>query len=197
MAERSPRDPAGTLIVVLGPSGSGKDTIIDFARETLRGRSDVLFVRRVVTRDAAVQAEDHDTLDEAAFLAAEQAGAFAFTWKAHGLSYGLPSSMDGHLALGGIAIANGSRATLPDLRRRYPTLVPVTLAVAPDVLAARIAARGRESEAEIAARLQRAERFALDTPDLTIIDNNGAPEIAGRAFVRLIEQVSARNHAIA
>ncbi|GLQ37325.1 ribose 1,5-bisphosphate phosphokinase PhnN [Rhizobium albus] len=197
MAERPAREHAGTLIVVLGPSGSGKDTIIDFAREALGARDDVLFVRRVVTRDAAVQAEDHDTLDEDAFLAADKAGAFAFTWQAHGLRYGLPRSMDAHLASGGIAIANGSRATLPDLRRRYPTLVPVTLAVAADVLAARIAARGRESEAEIAARLQRAERFALDTPDLTIIDNNGAPEIAGRAFVRLIEQVSARNHAIA
>ena len=177
----------GTLIVVLGPSGSGKDTVIDYARTALGERAEVMFVRRVVTRDAAAAAEDHDTLTEAEFAAQERAGAFAFTWNAHGLSYGWPRALDAHLQAGGVAIANGSRATLKRLEQKYRGLLPVALSVRADILAGRIAARGRESAAEITARLERGERFTVDAPGVVTIDNNGRPEAAGRAFLVCVE----------
>ncbi len=56
----------GRLILVVGPSGAGKDTIIDGAKEACAGNPAIVFPRRVVTR-AVSATEDHDTLDDAAF----------------------------------------------------------------------------------------------------------------------------------
>lgn len=41
----------GRLVLVVGPSGAGKDTVLTLARDACRGT--VLFPRRVVTRPAS------------------------------------------------------------------------------------------------------------------------------------------------
>src|SRR5688500_15089949 len=77
----------GVFVAVVGPSGAGKDTIIDYARMVLKDEPGFHFVRRVVTRPSSVDAEDHDTLSEAEFSKALQSGAFSHQWEAHGLCY--------------------------------------------------------------------------------------------------------------
>jgi ribose 1,5-bisphosphokinase len=175
----------GTLILVVGPSGAGKDSVIDFARGKLADDARVMFVRRVVTRDAQAGAEDHASLDPAAFEQAKATGAFAFTWEAHGLNYGLPQAMNDHLAKGGVAIANGSRATLPALRELYPTLVVVLITVSRATLAQRLAARGRETPEEIEARLERAELYC-DVGEHVEIGNDGPLDEAGGRLVEVV-----------
>lgn len=182
---------SGRLIVVVGPSGAGKDTLIDHARLALGDDPRVMFVRRVVTRRADESSEDHDTMSDADFATAEKAGAFAYTWRAHGLCYGLPAALSSHLADGGVAVANGSRAALPGLKKRFPELVTVLLTVRPDILAHRLAARGRESAVEIEARLRRAKDHAIDDADCIAIANDGAVEEAGGRLVELIRRLSA------
>ena len=78
----------GGFVLVVGPSGAGKDTVIAGARAALEGEPRLLFPRRVVTRLAS-EWEAHDSLDEAGFRRAEAAGAFAQSWRAHGLCYGI------------------------------------------------------------------------------------------------------------
>ena len=174
---------AGVFVVVVGPSGSGKDTLIEWLRARLGARPDVLFVRRTVTRDADASLEDHDSLTREAFARAEAAGAFAVTWDAHGLRYGLPIALADHVAGGGIAIANGSRGTIPLLRQRFSGLVVINLAVEREILAARLAARGRESAEEIAERLARANGDWDLGEDAVTIDNSGAIDAAGEAVL--------------
>lgn len=176
----------GAFVAVMGPSGSGKDTLIAHAR----GRVDpqrTFFVRRIVTRAADSAAEDHDTMNCEAFAAAEAEGAFALCWKAHGLDYGLPAGVDAAIRDGRAVVANVSRAVLPLLRQRYRHVVPVHVFADPDILAARIARRGRESGEAIAARVSRNPGISLAGNDIVRIDNGGELTLAVDRFVAAIE----------
>jgi len=181
----------GTLVAVVGPSGAGKDTLIDYARRQLAGEPAVLFVRRVVTRPALASAEDHDSLPPAGFAAARAAGAFAVTWEAHGLHYAIPVAAHRHVAAGGVAVINGSRAALAEIRSAFGSVLTVSVTCRPEVLAARLAARGREDVAEQERRRARAAILPGDGPEAVEIDNSGEVAVAGDALVALIRRVAA------
>lgn len=176
----------GAFVAVMGPSGSGKDTLIAHARDRVDSER-TFFVRRIVTRAADSAAEDHDTMSCEAFAAAEAEGAFALCWKAHGLDYGLPANVDAAIRDGRAVVANVSRAVLPLLRRRYRHVVPVHVFADPDILAARIARRGRESGEAIAARISRDPGISLAGDDIVRIDNGGELAAAVGRFVAAIE----------
>ena len=176
----------GAFVAVMGPSGSGKDTLIAHARDRLDSER-TFFVRRIVTRAADSAAEDHDTMSCEAFAAAEVEGAFALCWKAHDLDYGLPASVDAAIRDGRAVVANVSRAVLPLLRQRYRHVVPVHVFADPDILAARIARRGRESGEAIAARIARDPGISLAGDDIVRIDNGGDLAAAVERFVAAIQ----------
>tara|TARA_R110002124_G_scaffold27594_1_gene98295 strand:- start:5151 stop:5714 length:564 start_codon:yes stop_codon:yes gene_type:complete len=179
----------GTFVAVVGPSGVGKDSLIGFARERLEASGMIHVVRRVVTRQADGGSEDHDSMDEASFAQAERDGAFALTWEAHGLRYGLPVSLEDDLQAGRVVIANLSRAMIPALIQRYPDAVVVAISADRDVIEQRLAGRGRETAASIQQRIDR--RVADRLPASTVrIDNSGALEVAGEQFVQLLEDLT-------
>lgn len=181
----------GPLIVVLGPSGSGKDTLISYARNKLGDRTDVLFVRRAITRPADAGSEDHVAMTEAEFDAAIDEGQFSLTWTANGLRYGLPRAIETHLGEGRAAVVNGSRGAWTVIQQVFPSAVAVEIRVDPAILAQRLQSRGRESAHEIEARLARAAaldaRFEADF----VIDNSGPPQTAGSALVAYMTQAIA------
>ena len=108
----------GVFVAIVGPSGAGKDSLIRGLGERLTGRDGVVIARRVVTRPSDDH-EDHDTMDEAAFEDAEEAGRFALSWSAHGLGYGVPVEIDAAIEEGKIVVCNVSRAAVAAVRRRY------------------------------------------------------------------------------
>lgn len=174
----------GCFIAVVGPSGAGKDTILDAARETLKDDPRFYFVRRIITRPSMADTEDHDSLDEAAFVEAMEKGAFALSWQAHGLHYALPQLVNEKIAEGTIVIANVSRRVLDDIRKSYPCYRAVMITAHPDILAKRLAARGRETSQEISARLEREVCFDNKAPDVIKIDNSNDVATAIEAFIR-------------
>lgn len=180
----------GMFLAVVGPSGAGKDSLIALAQRRLGGDPRYLFVRRVVTRPATAAAEDHDTLDEDAFEAARTAGRFCVTWEAHGLRYGLPAGALDHVRGGGKAVANCSRAALPSICAAFPAVTVLAVTAPPEVLAARLAGRGRESADDVARRLARKVDDFPQAANVIVIDNGGALEIAGARFVEAIEGVA-------
>jgi len=182
---------SGPLVVVLGPSGAGKDTLITHAAAALGSRSHILFVRRSVTRPAQTGAEDHDSLSEEGFDAAMEDGRFCFSWAANGLRYGLPHAMTLHLAEGGVAVVNGSRAAFPALRAVFPGAIAVEVTARRDILKARLLSRGRESEADIEARLDRADRFAMEGSAALVIDNSGEVGISVQKLARFLDHLVA------
>ncbi|WP_353182018.1 phosphonate metabolism protein/1,5-bisphosphokinase (PRPP-forming) PhnN [Bosea sp. (in: a-proteobacteria)] len=174
-----PASAAGVLVLVVGPSGAGKDTLMDAARAGLAGDPRFRFARRLITRPAMAGAEDHDSCDETAFWQAEARGELALSWRAHGLSYGIPAAELGGIAAGAVVIVNVSRGAIAVAERLAERVIVLNITAPVAVLAQRLAARGRESEADIAARLGReaaltAERAAI----VTIMNDRSIAEAA-------------------
>lgn len=192
---------AGRLIYLIGPSGSGKDSLLDAAREPLAARG-CRIVRRVITRSAEAKGEAAQAVSVEQFAHMQEQGAFALSWSANGLHYGIPREIDLWLAEGHDVLINGSRGHLPQARERYPDLLVVLLSVDQVVLRERLLARGRESAQEIEARLSRNAQFADDllaaagtanASSILLLDNSGALE---QTVARLLQRLD-RAHACA
>ncbi len=171
--------------MVVGPSGAGKDTVIDAARRALAAEPRFHFPRRVITRPADAGSEDHEPATEAEFAAR----AFALQWQAHGLRYGIPAAIADELARDRVVVANVSRTVLAEAARRFPArVILVTAPVA--VLAGRLAARGREAAAAIAARLAREVAPPSGLPVETVL-NDATPEIGAARFLAALSRAAA------
>lgn len=176
----------GAFVAVVGPSGAGKDTLLNYARHKLAADETVFFVRRVITRPADGATEDHIPAEPPDFDAAVRAGEFAFSWQAHGLSYGLPITIDDRIRAGQTAVCNGSRAALAGLQARYANFAVISIMARPEILADRLAARGRESREQVLARLDRIASFNAADYGALQIDNSDDMATAGDALVAAI-----------
>lgn len=180
-----PRFP-GRLFYLIGPSGAGKDSMIQHARQRC-GSAPVHFAHRYITRPATAGGEHHVALSPAEFARLREAGAFALHWSGNGLEYGIGIEIETWLAAGLNVVVNGSRAYLGEAAQRFPELCPVLVEVAEEVLAERLMARGRETPAKIRARIDR--NRALPPPDhsaLVVIRNDGELAAAGEALLDLL-----------
>lgn len=186
MSIRPETDGSG-LFYVMGPSGSGKDSLLRALRERLKPADPVIIAHRYITRAAdANEASVALTADE--FTHRVDLGCLAMHWQSHGLHYGIGVEIEQWLAQGLKVIVNGSREYLADAATRYPKLCAVHVRVKPEVLAVRLRNRGRETEAAIARRLERATQpFAVPQGcKLVEIDNSGALEDSAREFAALV-----------
>ncbi len=174
------------LILVVGPSGVGKDTLMDGARLALADDSEVVFVRRDITRPAEAGGEDHQPISEAEFLRREQAGDYTLSWRAHGLCYGVPADILQDLAMGRRVVANVSRGVIDEARRRLGAVRIVSVSADPDQLAERLRQRGRESEIEIADRIARAQAYAIAGRDVVELRNDSDRESGIAALIAAI-----------
>ncbi|PWJ21890.1 phosphonate metabolism protein/1,5-bisphosphokinase (PRPP-forming) PhnN [Jannaschia seohaensis] len=159
-------------LAVVGPSGVGKDSLI--AGLAARGPR-LRPLRRVVTRPAD-ETEPFLSVDPACFARMEAAGAFVLSWDAHGLRYGVPRAEVAALGPGQTGLVNLSRGVLDRAAAVLPGLAVLSVTAPADVLARRLAGRGREKAADIAARLARpAPPIPAGLPVLEL-DNGGALE---------------------
>lgn len=174
----------GRLVLVVGPSGAGKDTLIDLARASCRG-PDIVFVRRAVTRSGS-DAEDNEQFSVAAFEEAMTQGAFTLHWQAHGHRYGVPRSIEADIEAGRTVVANVSRTMIAQARQMYRNVVVVMITAPPDVLAARLALRARDSDGDVRDRLRRTVDDAAIVADITILNVDQAASHA-QELVRVID----------
>lgn len=173
----------GRLIAVVGPSGVGKDSVMEALCAACPG---LLPVRRVITRAPGAGGEDCEAVSVEAFEARRAAGAFCLHWEAHGLRYGIPQDTLAQVQAGQDRLANLSRAVLPEAQAVFPRLTVLHLTARPETLAARLSGRNRETPEEIARRLARAP-FALPegVPVVTVSNDGPLPETVARALQAL------------
>lgn len=175
----------GRLVLVVGPSGAGKDSLIRAARDAFAGDEHYVFPRRYVTRPPSAD-EDSIGLTEGAFAALDEGGGFAVRWSAHGLSYGLPRAIDDDIAEGRAVICNVSRSVVDGLRARYANTLVVEVTAPAAVLAARLVARGRASDGSLDRRRDRNAMFGSDFRPDTTVQNADVLSVAAAAFVETI-----------
>jgi ribose 1,5-bisphosphokinase len=174
----------GRLVLVVGPSGAGKDTLLNLARALCADDAGIVFPRRVVTREASLS-EDNEYSSSDAFRQALARGDFALHWEAHGHGYGVPRALERDIRAGRTVAVNVSRTIIEAARRAYANTVVVLVTAPPDVLAERLAMRARDSDGRIEARLGRTVEDAA--PDVTIV-NIGDAEAHARRLTHAIRR---------
>jgi ribose 1,5-bisphosphokinase len=174
----------GRLILVVGPSGAGKDTLLNLARASCADDPGIVFARRVVTREASTF-ENNEQVGVEDFREAQAKGAYAMHWEAHGHCYGLPRAIDDDIRAGRTVIANVSRTVTGAMRNAYEQVVVVSITAPPHVLAERLAMRSRSSDGQLEHRLGRKVDEASAAPDFTIL-NVCSAEYHARQFMRII-----------
>jgi ribose 1,5-bisphosphokinase len=181
------------LIYMVGASGSGKDSVMRYARERLARNPAVVFAHRYITRSPDAGGENHVALSAEEFASRRRANLFALDWESHGNAYGIGIEINQWLAKGVTVVINGSREYLPVAQKRYPELLPVSIEVAPEVLRARLQARGREDATAIEARLRRNSSLQTRPQAGTTIRNDGELAEAGETLVELIMRQAKEN----
>ena len=180
---------SGHLVLVVGPSGAGKDSVMMGTREILNGDGSVIFPRRFVTRLSNPDAEDHVSMTEMEFALAVAEGAFALWWRAHGNSYGIGSFIESHLESGATVVVTCSRASVSDACERFANVTVAEITAPEDVLVARIVARGRETAEQARSRVQR--KVPPYPPGVRVerIVNDGALADAVEKFCALLRSL--------
>ena len=172
----------GTLYLVVGPSGAGKDTLIAAARQVLADDPGWVFPQRVIDRPGSDDTERHVPVS----TARQSDGAFALSWRAHGHHYGIPTSAIDALATGRNVVVNVSRAVIADAAAQFPPVHVIEIAAPENVRATRLAARQRELATDQQQRLARPDPAVPHGPPRTVVLNDGALDEAINLFLRAL-----------
>jgi phosphonate metabolism protein PhnN/1,5-bisphosphokinase (PRPP-forming) len=187
---RNDRIGPGAVVLVVGPSGAGKDALIAGARAALAGDGRFIFADRHVSRPAHA-AEVHVSLTDAAFADAAVRREYALTWTAHGLNYGIPATIDDHIRSGRTVVFNASRAIVAEARRRYAHPRIALIECPAEIRAARVALRAREQPPQLRERLTRTvEGFDEAWVDVRI-DNSCALQLGIERFLAALHKIAA------
>ena len=181
------------LFYVIGASGSGKDSLIQYARTHIPENHQTVFAHRYITRPAEAGGENHIALDEKEFFTRQNMGCFAMAWYSHETHYGIGIEINQWLGKGLNVVMNGSRGYLKYAAQQYREIKPILISVRPEVLRQRLELRGRETSEQIDRRLVQACKLETQVshPQLIKVENNGLLESAGKSLISAIHS----NHA--
>jgi ribose 1,5-bisphosphokinase len=179
----------GPLVYVMGPSGAGKDSVMNRARALLAADLPVFFAHRYITRPADSGGENHVALTHEEFALRRAHGLFAFDWQAHGNRYGIGCEIDGWRRSGLTVVVSGSREHFLAADGLDADTHPVLITAPVTRLAERLATRGREDSGAATERLGRGAAYEIADRRLITIVNDGALEAAAQAFVSLLARL--------
>ena len=181
----------GQLFYVMGASGAGKDSLIQYARQHLGKSKSVKFAKRYITRPPNTEGDvNHHSIGPAEFDRRLGKGHFAMHWMRHGCQYGISREIDIWLDEGKGVVINGSRQYYSQARKDYPGLHAILIQADHDLLRERLLTRGRDSPENIEKRMQWAEdliNFENQDETFSIINNNGPLRIAGEKFLAILQ----------
>ena len=198
----------GWFVAIVGPSGAGKDTIINAVHQALKNNPEFLFVRRTITRKAGINSFDgHDetsqnignednigvTLEK--FFELSEKASFSLQWFAHGIHYALPIGIVDEVRKGKIVIANVSRAELEHAKELFGKVFVIEINAPIGILKERLISRKREKITDIEERLERAN-IPVHLPKgakYCYIDNSGNITSAVDKVLSILQKLSSEN----
>lgn len=181
------------LIFIIGPSGAGKDSLLNSLRQDVAAMTDaatpppLYFAKRTITRSHDQSNEDHEIVDASNFELLVKSEAFDMHWFANGLHYGVRHQELAPMSEGTWVMVNGSRGYLEEAKQRFPGLTVLFITAPVEVLRARLLSRGRENEQAIEARLSRLQDFTLEPQDLCV-SNGGSLADSVATLKNLLQQ---------
>ncbi len=186
-----PSEPAPLVVVISGPSGAGKDTVINQALALDASLTKVATAKTRSPRPGEVDGIHHVFLTDEEFECWVAEDAFLEHVESYGHRSGVPrAAVSELLAQGRTVILRTDVEGASSLKNQLedPLLVFVTV---PDTteLERRIRERGAESESEIALRLAEAEAEMAESVwfDEVIVNAKGRQGEAARRLVEVIE----------
>lgn len=177
---------AGWLILVVGNSGSGKDSIMKGVKEKFPSELKSLYLaQRFITRPPS-NTEDNIAVTPEEFKKISLQGRFALEWHIYGLDYGVPIDIDNWLEKGHPILVNVSRSIVKKARDIYKNILVVFIEVPFEITLKRIKERARESGEGLEMRIQRAKKNQTFPDADFIVDNSGDLERAIDQFLNYI-----------
>ena len=163
----------GTLFLIVGNSGSGKDSIISgVIKKYPDNLKKVYQSKRYITRPMS-EFEDNYFITPEKFKEMEKQGKFALKWHSYGLDYGVPIEIDKWLKMGHPVIVNVSREVIANARLVYRNVKAVFIDAPSEITLKRIKMRGRECGENLKERAKRAMMHQkLQGVDF-VVDNSG------------------------
>ena len=188
---KTPKSKGGTLFLLIGNSGSGKDSLIQWVLNAWPPAKMPPFVPiRVITRPPSPETEGFESISEEEFHQMAEAGAFSLQWKSYGNYYGVRNEIKEELANGRSVLVNVSRQIVDETRKRFPKVKVIFVQVPLTMIEARVRSRGREIGSDLEERVVRArENPEFPNADY-IIDNSSSIDIAGKQFLNILLKYS-------
>jgi ribose 1,5-bisphosphokinase len=180
---------SGTLFLVVGNSGSGKDSIIKALLE--RYPSDLKSIRltqRYITRPPS-ENEENISISPEVFREMSKQGKFALEWHIYGLDYGVPIEIDSWLKKGHPVLVNVSRTIVKEAYEIYRNLKIIFIEVPFEITLTRLKARARESGKRLEERIERAKKNQEFSDADFIVDNSEELENAVNQFLNYLVSV--------
>lgn len=180
----------GQLFYVIGASGVGKDSVMEYAKKKINGDCPVLFAHRYITRPVVVGEENHISLSDEEFKSMHRGNLFVFHWKSHKHYYGIGIEINQWLDHDYNVVVNGSREYLSEAQNIKQDLQVILIIAKPEIIKERLIKRGRESRQEIEERLVRNKNFNFNSSNIIRIPNDGILDEAGNKFIEIITKAS-------
>lgn len=163
----------GTLFLVVGNSGSGKDSIISGVVEKFSPNLTQIYApKRYITRSAS-DSEKNISITPEKFKDMQEKGRFALRWHIYNLDYGIPIEIDDWLKKGTSVIINVSRQIVKEAKEIYANVKVVFIYVPLELTNKRLKERAREDSVLLKERIERARNNQLFPEADFTIDNTG------------------------
>ncbi len=180
----------GILVLVVGNSGSGKDSIIsEVVKRFPTNLKEIHLTKRYITRPPS-ETEDNISVSTQIFKEMSLQKKFALEWHIYDLDYGVPIDIEDWLKKGHPVIVNVSRTIVKKARGIYHNILVVFIKVPFVITLKRVKERARESGKLLQERIHRAKDNQTFPDADFIVDNSGDLEIAIDQFLSYLTRVA-------
>ena len=171
------------VILIVGASGVGKDTLIKEAKKELKKKFN--FIRRYITRKPD-KSEKNFFLEDSAFEILKENDFFISCWDAHNNLYGISKDSIKNKT----NIISISRSKISDFEKNFDKVYVINITLNDTELKRRLIKRGRENIKEIEKRLER-KYDKIEARNLIVFQNDKSFDDSVKAFIDTLKEIDA------